>query len=162
MRADSERNLNAPLQSQGSYAVTFNDFKTHRAISQALARCSFLTHSSCPQCDGTNILLTRATQIIPRLLTQTLDLCIWHPHLLQTHEARSLHTAMSLSDYLAKNYLTADPKPDKKSKKRKRKDASKSITIADDDDASGWKPAGTHKDDEDGPVTGALLLIPHN
>lgn len=29
---------------------------------------------------------------------------------------------MTLADYLAKNYLTADPQPEKKSKKRKRKE----------------------------------------
>ncbi|MCJ1324777.1 Pre-mRNA-splicing factor cwc26 [Thelotrema lepadinum] len=59
---------------------------------------------------------------------------------------------MSLSDYLAKNYLTADPKPEKKSKKRKRKDVSQGVTIA-DDDIQDWKTAGLRREDEDGPVT---------
>ncbi|KAL6718340.1 Pre-mRNA-splicing factor cwc26 [Lecanora helva] len=57
---------------------------------------------------------------------------------------------MSLADYLAKNYLTADSKPDKKSKKRKRKDAG--LIIA-DDDAPGWGNKTTTKADEDGPLT---------
>jgi hypothetical protein len=45
----------------------------------------------------------------------------------------------SLADYLAKNYLSADPNPAKKSKKRKRKDvgSTSSLVIA-DDDVSGW------------------------
>jgi pre-mRNA-splicing factor CWC26 len=54
----------------------------------------------------------------------------------------------SLADYLAKNYLTADP-PAKKTKKRKRKtadDVSSGLIIA-DDDATGWDGAG-RKDDE--------------
>ena len=60
---------------------------------------------------------------------------------------------MSLADYLAKNYLNADSKPEKKSKKRKRKDAGRGLVIA-DDDAMDWKTASTGKEDEDGPVTG--------
>ncbi|MCJ1350842.1 MAG: Pre-mRNA-splicing factor cwc26 [Icmadophila ericetorum] len=59
---------------------------------------------------------------------------------------------MSLADYLAKNYLTADWKPEKKSKKRKRKDASSGLIIADDDQL-GWDPNGTAKEDDDGPLT---------
>ncbi|KAI4151621.1 MAG: hypothetical protein LQ340_003400, partial [Diploschistes diacapsis] len=60
---------------------------------------------------------------------------------------------MSLSEYLARNYLTADSKPEKKSKKRKRKDFSEGVTIA-EDDVSGWKTAGTRQeDDDDGPLT---------
>jgi hypothetical protein len=43
---------------------------------------------------------------------------------------------MSLADYLAKNYLTADS--EKKSKKRKRKNKDAGLTI-DDDDNLGWK-----------------------
>ncbi|KAI4276668.1 MAG: hypothetical protein LQ337_002340 [Flavoplaca oasis] len=56
---------------------------------------------------------------------------------------------MSLADYLAKNYLTADSKIEKKSKKRKRKDAPQSGLIIADDDALGWaaKPADGHDDD---------------
>lgn len=48
---------------------------------------------------------------------------------------------MSLADYLAKNYLTADSKPEKKSKKRKRKgieEDAAGLTIADDD--ASWAP----------------------
>jgi pre-mRNA-splicing factor CWC26 len=63
----------------------------------------------------------------------------------------------SLSDYLAKNYLSADPKPDKKSKKRKRKDkdgASTGLVIA-DDDVTGWDNQGQDNDDDDrGPMMG--------
>jgi pre-mRNA-splicing factor CWC26 len=55
---------------------------------------------------------------------------------------------MSLADYLAKNYLTADS--DKKSKKRKRKN--KDLKIA-DDDLLGWKKDG-ESEDEDGPMIG--------
>lgn len=60
---------------------------------------------------------------------------------------------MSLADYLAKKYLTADPKPEKKSKKRKRKDASVGLVIA-DDDALGWNPNNPFNADEDTPLTG--------
>ncbi|KAL9130232.1 MAG: hypothetical protein Q9217_001525 [Psora testacea] len=62
---------------------------------------------------------------------------------------------MALADYLAKNYLTPDPKQDKKTKKRKRKDGSSSggLIIA-DDDALGWDKNGSStRDDEDGPLT---------
>lgn len=68
-----------------------------------------------------------------------------------------VHT-MSLADYLAKNYLTADSKPDKKSKKRKRKDGKtepSGLNIA-DDDSLGWIANGAARDDDDGPVTGML------
>jgi pre-mRNA-splicing factor CWC26 len=63
---------------------------------------------------------------------------------------------MSLADYLAKNYLTADT--DKKSKKRKRKnkDGGAGLKI-DEDDISGWdKPNGS--DDEDGPTIAGMSL----
>lgn len=65
---------------------------------------------------------------------------------------------MSLADYLAKNYLTADSKPDKKSKKRKRKEGKTepSDLIIADDDALGWIANGAARDDDDGPVTGML------
>ena len=66
---------------------------------------------------------------------------------------------MSLADYLAKNYLTADSKPEKKSKKRKRKEASSGLIIA-DDDCLGWDPNGTAKEDEDGPLTSTPLFLP--
>ncbi len=59
---------------------------------------------------------------------------------------------MSLADYLAKNYLTADSKPDKKSKKRKRKGGESGLTIA-DDDALGWNTHDAAGDNEDGPLT---------
>ena len=60
---------------------------------------------------------------------------------------------MSLAEYLAKNYLTADPKPEKRSKKRKRKDVSTGVSIA-DDDVLGWdKNSSTNADDEI-PLTG--------
>ncbi|KAF2027385.1 hypothetical protein EK21DRAFT_102577 [Setomelanomma holmii] len=55
---------------------------------------------------------------------------------------------MSLADYLAKNYLTADS--EKKSKKRKRKNKDGGLTI-DDDDNLGWKKAA-EDDDEDAPM----------
>lgn len=56
---------------------------------------------------------------------------------------------MSLADYLAKNYLTADS--DKKSKKRKRKHKDGGLKI-DDDDISGWNKVDD--DDDDGPTIG--------
>lgn len=65
---------------------------------------------------------------------------------------------MSLADYLAKNYLSADSKP---SKKRKRKDAARAegLVIA-DDDVNSWtnQPAKNGDEDEDAPtiVGGAL------
>lgn len=54
---------------------------------------------------------------------------------------------MSLADYLAKNYLSADSKP---SKKRKRKDAAKSegLVIA-DDDVNSWTTQTAKNGDED-------------
>ncbi len=65
---------------------------------------------------------------------------------------------MSLADYLAKNYLTADSKPEKKTKKRKRKDASQSgLIIADDDDALGWGSKAADADDDDAPVNGTPI-----
>jgi len=63
---------------------------------------------------------------------------------------------MSLADYLAKNYLTADSKPEKKTKKRKRKDASDGLIIADDDDL-GWSTSEVMREDDDGPITGLNL-----
>ena len=59
---------------------------------------------------------------------------------------------MSLADYLAKNYLTADSEREKKSKKRKRKDGESGLVIA-DDDALGWNTNDTAGDNEDGPIT---------
>ncbi|KAH7401086.1 Pre-mRNA-splicing factor of RES complex-domain-containing protein [Phaeosphaeria sp. MPI-PUGE-AT-0046c] len=55
---------------------------------------------------------------------------------------------MSLADYLAKNYLTADS--EKKSKKRKRKNKDGGLVI-DDDDNLGWKQ-NADDDDEDAPM----------
>lgn len=57
---------------------------------------------------------------------------------------------MSLADYLAKNYLTADS--EKKSKKRKRRHKDGGLTI-DDDDNLGWKEKA-EEDDEDAPMIG--------
>jgi pre-mRNA-splicing factor CWC26 len=67
---------------------------------------------------------------------------------------------MSLADYLAKNYLTADS--EKKSKKRKRKNKDGGLVI-DDDDALGWKNAADD-DDEDAPMVGetAVPFAYHN
>ncbi|KAL8871020.1 MAG: hypothetical protein Q9174_003062 [Haloplaca sp. 1 TL-2023] len=59
---------------------------------------------------------------------------------------------MSLADYLAKNYLTADSKAEKKSKKRKRKDGSQPGLVITDDDALGWAPKLKDGDDEDTPL----------
>jgi len=67
----------------------------------------------------------------------------------------TINTAMSLADYLAKNYLTADS--DKKSKKRKRKHKDGGLKI-DEDDISGWNKADG-SDDDDGPTIGANALI---
>jgi pre-mRNA-splicing factor CWC26 len=61
---------------------------------------------------------------------------------------------MSLADYLAKNYLTADS--EKKSKKRKRKNKDGGLVI-DDDDALGWKNAADD-DDEDAPMVGKIAV----
>lgn len=60
---------------------------------------------------------------------------------------------MSLADYLAKNYLTADSKPEKKSKKRKRKDGAASGLIIADDDALGWEGNRTAHAEDEGPTT---------
>ncbi|CAI6340622.1 unnamed protein product [Periconia digitata] len=60
---------------------------------------------------------------------------------------------MSLADYLAKNYLTADS--DKKSKKRKRKN--KDGLKIDDDDISGWNKGG-ESDDDDAPTIAGMTL----
>lgn len=73
---------------------------------------------------------------------------------------------MSLADYIAKNYLTADsPKQtQKKSKKRKRKAGTtpESGLIIAEDDINGWeKKIGSA--DEDAPTTGidsSLSLLP--
>lgn len=65
----------------------------------------------------------------------------------------NLITTMSLADYLAKNYLTADSKPEKKSKKRKRKEGTTSGLIIADDDALGWDRNGAANADDEGPLT---------
>ncbi len=72
---------------------------------------------------------------------------------------------MSLADYLAKNYLTADAPSEKRSKKRKRKgtaDPSAGLIIA-DDDAAGWNTStnASSRDEDDGPVMGINLPLPH-
>jgi pre-mRNA-splicing factor CWC26 len=59
---------------------------------------------------------------------------------------------MSLADYLAKNYLTADSKPQKKAKKRKRKgieDDTAGLTIADDDASWGGRSKAAAQDGDD-------------
>ncbi|KAF2791324.1 hypothetical protein K505DRAFT_67710 [Melanomma pulvis-pyrius CBS 109.77] len=61
---------------------------------------------------------------------------------------------MSLTDYLAKKYLTADS--DKKSKKRKRKNKEGGLKI-DDDDISGWNKGGDD-DDDDAPTIAGMTL----
>ena len=70
---------------------------------------------------------------------------------------------MSLADYLAKNYLTADsPKQtEKKSKKRKRKAGtpSESGLIIAEDDITGWEKKSCSVD-EDAPTTGIIIRIP--
>ncbi|KAK7512613.1 Pre-mRNA-splicing factor cwc26 [Phyllosticta citriasiana] len=61
---------------------------------------------------------------------------------------------MSLADYLAKKYLTADAPPEKKkTKKRKRKEAEASggLVIA-DDDATGWNTGPQTNDDDEAPM----------
>jgi len=63
---------------------------------------------------------------------------------------------MSLADYLAKNYLTADS--EKKSKKRKRKNKDGGLSIA-DDDALGWHQ-NADGDDDDAPMIGTATA-PH-
>lgn len=60
---------------------------------------------------------------------------------------------MSLADYLAKNYLTADSKPEKKNKKRKRKDGIESGLIIADDDALSWNTNGAGDADDFAPLT---------
>ncbi|KAJ4305420.1 Pre-mRNA-splicing factor cwc26 [Kalmusia sp. IMI 367209] len=62
---------------------------------------------------------------------------------------------MSLADYLAKNYLTADS--DKKSKKRKRKTKDGGLKI-DDDDLSGWNKGADDDDDDDAPTIARMTL----
>ncbi|KAI4163895.1 MAG: hypothetical protein LQ342_002392 [Letrouitia transgressa] len=60
---------------------------------------------------------------------------------------------MSLADYLAKNYLTPDAKPEKKSKKRKRKEGHNSGLTIQEDDASGWINDGNAAENDDTPLT---------
>lgn len=61
---------------------------------------------------------------------------------------------MSLADYLAKNYLNADSKPEKKTKKRKRKDGPQSGLIIAEDDALEWGSKATDGEDDDAPLNG--------
>ena len=61
---------------------------------------------------------------------------------------------MSLAEYLTKHYLTADSKPEKKSKKRKRKDVTTSRLIIADDDALGWNSEGAGNAADDAPLEG--------
>ncbi|KAL6702767.1 Pre-mRNA-splicing factor cwc26 [Coniothyrium glycines] len=62
---------------------------------------------------------------------------------------------MSLADYLAKNYLTADS--DRKSKKRKRKTKDGGLTI-DDDENLGWKDKVDDEDDDAPMIVGGGSL----
>lgn len=69
---------------------------------------------------------------------------------------------MSLADYLAKNYLTADsPKQtEKKSKKRKRKAGTSTLEsglIIAEDDITGWEKKND-SGDEDAPTTGIMII----
>lgn len=58
---------------------------------------------------------------------------------------------MTLSDYLAKKYLSADTTT--KSKKRKRKNAETAGLVIAEDDLNGWsKSSAQNEDDDDGPV----------
>lgn len=61
---------------------------------------------------------------------------------------------MSLADYLAKNYLTADPTAEKKSKKRRRKAGEEAGFVIADDDAPGWGNEESRDGNDDGPLTG--------
>lgn len=63
---------------------------------------------------------------------------------------------MTLADYLAQKYLTADTPSDKKSKKRKRKNKEDGLKIA-DDDLAGWSKG--KDDDEDDPRLGTSLPL---
>jgi len=63
---------------------------------------------------------------------------------------------MSLADYLAKNYLTADPSlSDTKKKKKRKKGKDGPGIIITDDDALGWDPTTKDKGDEN---DGVLLV----
>lgn len=69
---------------------------------------------------------------------------------------------MSLADYLAKNYLTADAPSEKRSKKRKRKgtaDPSAGLIIA-DDDTPGWNTStnASSRDEDEGPTMGVSFF----
>ncbi|KAH0551235.1 hypothetical protein GP486_007458 [Trichoglossum hirsutum] len=63
---------------------------------------------------------------------------------------------MPLADYLAKNYLTADPVKKKSTKRKARKESGLIIT---DDDAPGWgNEEVKDDDDDDGPLTGEYRI----
>lgn len=70
---------------------------------------------------------------------------------------------MSLADYLAKNYLTADSRPEKKSKKRKRKDAIRSGLVITDDDEPSWNTNEAVDADEVAPLMSQSIynLVKH-
>ncbi|KAL8953951.1 MAG: hypothetical protein Q9222_000238 [Ikaeria aurantiellina] len=59
---------------------------------------------------------------------------------------------MSLADYLAKNYLTADQNINKKPKRRKRKDGSAQGLLIADDDAPGWGSNNGTVEEDDAPL----------
>ena len=69
---------------------------------------------------------------------------------------------MSLADYLAKNYLNADGKTEKKSRKRKRKDDAPSRLVIADDDTLGWERDGVGNVDDEGPLTGEIHNCSHH
>lgn len=59
---------------------------------------------------------------------------------------------MSLADYLAKNYLTADSRTEKRPRKRKRKDTTENGLVIAEDDALGWDHSGPINAEDDGPL----------
>ena len=66
---------------------------------------------------------------------------------------------MSIANYLAKHYLTADSRPEKDLKKRKQKDGTTSgLTIA-DDDAMGWTRDVPRVPDDDAPLQGENIAF---
>ena len=98
---------------------------------------------------------------MPRNLAHVQDFACGSPYRLRdlAHSQHFVLTEtfirMSLANYLAKHYLTADSKSEKRSKKRKRKVGTASgLTIA-DDDALGWDRSIGNADD-DAPLEGEI------
>ena len=69
---------------------------------------------------------------------------------------------MSLADYLARRYLTADSKTEKRSKKRKRKDGTTSGLIIADDDALDWNRDRIGSTGDDAPLEGKKQVFFYN